>query len=141
MTEKLTSRIGPKDDKVAKRETCTSSSLQLEKIKLPRFGGEIRAYPQFKLDFEKQIMPHLQSDDAFYVLRSCLSSDPAMTVKSIDDDISEMWKRLDEKYGDPEKVADVIIDGIRRTRIIREGEEKRRDLLSSYRSLKMATEI
>jgi len=36
-----------------------------------------------------------------------------------------MWKRLDEKYGDPAKVADVIIDGIRRTRIIREGEEKR----------------
>ena len=48
-----------------------------------------------------------------------------MTVKSIDDDISEMWKRLDEKNGDPAKVADVIIDGIRRTRIIREGEEKR----------------
>ena len=29
------------------------------------------------------------------------------------------------KYGDPAKVADVIIDGIRRTRIIREGEGKR----------------
>ena len=42
MTEKLSSQIGPKDDKVAKRETCTSSNLQLEKIKLPRFEGEIR---------------------------------------------------------------------------------------------------
>lgn len=42
MTEKLSSRIGPKDDKVAKRETCTSSNLQLEKIKLPGFEGEIR---------------------------------------------------------------------------------------------------
>ena len=70
-------------------------------------------------------MPHLQSDDVSYVLRSCLGSDPATIVKSIDDDISEMWKRLDEKYGDPAKVADVIIDGIRKTRIIREGEEKR----------------
>lgn len=63
MTEKLTLRIGPKDDTVAKRETCMSSNLQLEKIKLPRFEGEIRVYPQFKRDFEKQIMPHLQSDD------------------------------------------------------------------------------
>ena len=125
MTEKLTSRIGPKDDQVARRETCTSTNFQLEKIELPRFEGEIRAYPQFKRDFEKQIMPHLQSDNMSYVLRSCLGSDPATTVKSIDDDISEMWKRLDEKYGDPAKVADVIIDGIRRTRIIREGEEKR----------------
>ena len=42
MTEKLSSRIGPKDDKVAKRETCTSSNLRLEKIKLPGFEGEIR---------------------------------------------------------------------------------------------------
>lgn len=42
MTEKLSSRIGPKDDKVAKRETCTSSNLQLEKIKLPGFEGETR---------------------------------------------------------------------------------------------------
>ena len=70
-------------------------------------------------------MPHLQSDDASYVLRSCLGSDRATTVESIDDDISEMWKRLDEKYGDPTKVTDIIIDEIRRTRIIREGEEKR----------------
>ena len=34
MTEKLSSQIGPKDDKVAKRETCTSSNLQLEKNKI-----------------------------------------------------------------------------------------------------------
>lgn len=70
-------------------------------------------------------MPHLQSDDASYALRSCLGSDPATTVESIDDEISEMWKRLNEKYGDPTKVTDIIIDEIRRTRIIREGEEKR----------------
>ena len=125
MTEKLTLQIGPKDNTVAKREPCTSCNLQLEKLKLPRFEGEIRAYPQFKRDFEKQIMPHLQSDDVSYVLGSCLGSDPAAIVNSVDDDISEMWNRLDEKYGAPAKVADVIIDGIRRTRIIREGEEKR----------------
>ena len=103
MTEKLTLQIGPKDDTVAKREPCTSSNLQLEKIKLPRFEGEICAYLQFKLDFEKQIMLHLQSDDVSYVLHSCLGSDPAAIVNSVDDDISEMWNRLDEKYGNPAK--------------------------------------
>ena len=113
-------RIGPKDDKVAKRETCTSSNLQLDQIKLPRFKGEIRAYLQFKRNFEKQMMPHHVS----FVLLPYLGSDPATIVRSIDDDISEMWKRLDEKYGNLAKVADVY-GGIRRTRIIREGEEKR----------------
>lgn len=44
MTEKLSSRIGPKDDKVAKRETCTSSNLQLEKNKI---AGISRRNSQF----------------------------------------------------------------------------------------------
>lgn len=30
-------------------------------------------------------------------------------VKSVDDDIIVMWKRLDEKYGDFVKVVDVVM--------------------------------
>ena len=48
-----------------------------------------------------------------------------MTVKSIDDDIQEIWKRLDEKYGDPAKVADAIISTIQNVRPIKEGENKK----------------
>ena len=47
-----------------------------------------------------------------------------------------MWKRLDDKYGDPAKVADVIIDSIRRTKIIREGEEFVNMLEDGYRDLR-----
>ena len=36
-----------------------------------------------------------------------------------------MWKRLDEKYGDPTRVADAIINDIRRVRAIKEGENRR----------------
>ncbi|XP_022797618.1 uncharacterized protein LOC111335888 [Stylophora pistillata] len=55
-----------------------------------------------------------------------------------------MWKRLDEKYGNPAKVADVIIDGIWRTETIREGEEKRffefvEIIEEGYRDLKRLT--
>lgn len=46
-------------------------------------------------------------------------------MNSVDDDIDEMWYFLDEKYGDLVKVVDVIIDGIKRFRIFREGEDKR----------------
>lgn len=91
---------------------------------MPKFDGEIRHYPQFKRDFQKHVIPTLHADDASYVLRSCLGKEPADTVKSVDDDIEEMWKRLDDKYGDPAKVADVIIDAIQRTRAIKEGEDK-----------------
>ena len=75
--------------------------LQLEKVKMPLFTGEIRDYPRFKMDFEKQVMPTINIESAPYILLSCLSKGPADVVKSIDDNIKDMWKRLDEKYGAP----------------------------------------
>ena len=36
-----------------------------------------------------------------------------------------MWKRLDEKYGDPAKVVDVIMNDIQNTRNIKDGENRR----------------
>ena len=99
--------------------------LQLEKIKMPSFHGNVRNYPQFKTDFEKQVMPSINAENAPYVLRSCLGKEPADTVKSVDDDITAMWKRLDEKYGDPAKVADVVMCAIQNMKPIREGENKK----------------
>ena len=99
--------------------------LQLEKVKMPSFTGEIRDYPRFKTDFERQVMPTIGIKNAPYILRSCLSKEAASTVKSIDDDLDAMWKRLDEKYGDPAKVVDVIMNGIQNTRNIKDGENRR----------------
>ena len=105
--------------------TASAPFLKLEKVRMPQFDGELRKYPQFKGDFKKQVMTKTQKSDAAYILRTCLEGEPARLVNSVDDDIDEMWQLLDEKYGDPAKVADVIIDGIKRFRILREGEDKR----------------
>ena len=112
--------------KETKQESTASASfLQLEKVRMPHFDGELRKYPQFKRDFQKQVMTQIRKGDAAYVLRTCLKGDPARLVNCVDDDIDEMWHRLDDKYGDPAKVADVIIDEIKRFRMLREGEDKR----------------
>ena len=105
--------------------TASAPFLKLEKVRMPQFDGELRKYPQFKRDFKKQVMTQTQKSDAAYILRTCLEGEPARLVNSVDDDIDEMWQLLDEKYGDPAKVADVIIDGIKGFRILREGEDKR----------------
>ena len=101
------------------------SNIHLEKIKMPRFDGELRDYPQFKRDFEKQVMPNLNINTAPYTLRSCLGMEPLAHVKSVDDDIQAMWERLDSKYGDPAKVADAIINSIQNVKCIKEGEHKK----------------
>ena len=36
-----------------------------------------------------------------------------------------MWRRLDEKYGYPAKITDVIINSIQRVKAIKEGKDKR----------------
>lgn len=77
------------------------------------------------MDFEKQVMPTTSIERAPYILRSCLGKEPADIIKSFDDDLEAMWKRLDEKYGAPTKVVDVIMNAIQNTRNIRDGENNR----------------
>ena len=91
---------------------------------MPHFEGNCASIRNLR-DFQKQVMTQTRKSDAAYVLPTCLDGEPARLVKSADDDIEEMWQRLDEKYGDPAKVADVIIDEIERFRMLREGEDKR----------------
>lgn len=121
----LDSKEKPMVESKAQVKTEKSSNLHLEKIRMPRFDGELREYPTFKRDFQKQVMPHLTENTAPYTLRSCLSKEPLAQVKSVDDDIRDMWERLDEKYGDPAKFADAIINDIRRIKSIKEGENRR----------------
>ena len=45
-------------------------------------------------------------------------------MRGVDDD-TEMCRRLDETYGDPAKITDVIINSIQRVKAIKEGEDKR----------------
>ena len=50
----------------------SGSSTRLERMKLSVFSGNIRDYPQFRSDFERHILPELESDETgAYVLKSC----------------------------------------------------------------------
>ena len=111
---------------VSKNEMSAGQGIRLEHIKMPVFDGDIRDYPRFKSDFLKQVVPEMESKDSMaYVLRSCLTKIPLDIVKNVDDDLDEMWKRLDEKYGKPSKLADVVMYDIKKLSAIREGDDKR----------------
>ena len=54
-------------------------------------------------------------DSAAYTLKNCLSSElDKRLVQYVDDDIGKMWKCLDERYGDPSKLVDVVLNDIRK---------------------------
>ena len=80
---------------------------------LPKFHGDIREYPRFKYDFKTQVLPSILETQQSYVLKSCLTGVPLEVVKNVDHSITEMWKRLDDKYAEPSKIIDVIMNDIK----------------------------
>ena len=91
--------------------------IRLSRVELPKFSGEIRDYPRFKADFQKQVMPQATSDEnAAYTLRTCLSKRSQEVVKLVDN-LSDMWDKLDEEFGDPSIVSDLIVNDIKKFRM------------------------
>ena len=99
---------------------------------------------RFKNDFKMQVVPSVKdSASQSYVLKSCLSGDPLDIVKSVNDDINEMWTRLDDRYGKSRKLADAIMSDIKRLTAVTEGDDKRMVELvnvieNGYRELQIA---
>ena len=102
-----------------KASTSSKSKMQtldmkMERMQWPKFDGDIREYPRFKSDFAKHVMPRMASDDsAAYILKSCLDKQPLEAIKNVDDNLVEMWSRLDDKYGRSSKIVDAIMYDIK----------------------------
>ena len=117
--------MGPEREKSNGSRLESGSALKLERMKMPKFDGDIREYPRFKSDFLQQIQPEMKdSRNSAYVLKTCLTGPAADVVRNVDDDIAEMWNRLDIQYGRPSKLADIIINEIKNLRSIQDGDAK-----------------
>ena len=81
-------------------DNSPSSSIRLEKLRFQTFDDDIRKYPKFKAEFQKYIQPLCKSDEIAFILRSYLIDEISEEVDSLGDDIDQIWKRLDKKYGD-----------------------------------------
>jgi hypothetical protein len=105
---------------------ATYSAVRLEKIKMPIFSGNVRDWPRFKSDFKYHVEASMSSEAAtVYALRSCLCSSAAAHVRPVNDNLSEMWNRLEERYGNPGKVVDVILLDLKQFRLISENENQK----------------
>ena len=46
------------------------------------------------------------------------------TVKNVDDDVNQMWERLDDKYGRTSKLTDAILQDIQQMKPLADGEDQ-----------------
>ena len=57
---KVTMEIRARIEKLNKSsENRNKTQLKLDRVKLPSFNGQIREYPRFKTNFERQVIPKL----------------------------------------------------------------------------------
>ena len=59
------------------------------------------------------------------MLKSCLNGEPLDIAKGVDHSITEMWKRLDERYGRARKLADAVMTDIKRLKVVLEGDGRK----------------
>ena len=91
-----------------------SNPIQLERIKLDKFNGDIRKYPKFKEQFELYVKPLCTEAQLPFVLKSHLDEQVKEEVDNVDDNMETLWERLDKKYGNCGKLVDVILADIAR---------------------------
>ena len=90
-----------------------NKGIQLEKLKFESFDGNIRRYPKFKYEFQQHIQPMCNQKQVAFVLKSYLTKDIQEEVEMIAENVDDMWKRLDKKYGDKGKLIDSIMADIK----------------------------
>ncbi|XP_062605795.1 uncharacterized protein LOC134267606 [Saccostrea cucullata] len=107
--------------KITSQEKCVKEqSLKVKKLDPPHFSGKIRNYPSFKSDYFTHMIPTYGKDP--FALKNSLSGEPFEIIKGVDNDFEEMFKRLDLKYGRPEKLADTVLADIRALKAVPEGD-------------------
>ena len=97
--------------------------LKVKPLQAPSFDGDIRQYPSFKRDYQAH-MAKFYGEDAF-ALKSCLTGDALQLVQPVDDDYREMFKRLDFRYGRPEKLVDTVLNELKNLKKVEEHDSKK----------------
>lgn len=98
--------------------------MKHEKPKLPTFNGDVRKYFIFKADFQHAVESYYSERDAIAILRSCLGPEPSKLVDGISTDLKAAWNYLDQNYGDPRVVSDVVTADLERFKAIQPGEDQ-----------------
>ena len=103
--------------------------MKHEKPKLPTFSGHA-------------VESYYSECDAIAIVRSCLGPERSKLVDGISTDLKAAWNYLDQNYGDPRVVSDVITADLERFKAIQLGEDHRFcDLVNLVRSYNILKDV
>ena len=90
-----------------------SNQLKSERVRNPKFTGDIRAFANFKNDFEKIVAQKYtdKTHQAYVMKQSCLVGECKKLVENLND-IDKIWERLEMRYGDSDEIVNVIVQDL-----------------------------
>ncbi|XP_068250243.1 uncharacterized protein [Palaemon carinicauda] len=106
-------------DSESKMETL----IKVKRLDPPEFSGDMRNYGTFKRDYMRLIVPFYGQDA--YALKKCLSGEALTCVEGVEDEFEEMFRRLDDKYGNPCKLTEAIVSELKSLKPLNDGDLKR----------------
>ena len=87
--------------------------IKLPPIQFQTFSGDIRKYPLFKEEFKTHVLPLCEPEQEVVVLKSYLSEETREEVVNAGSNPSDVWARLDNKYGRPDKIVDAVLSDLK----------------------------
>ena len=57
------------------------------------------------------------------ILHSCLGPEPGELIEGISSDLNSAWKYLDQNYGDPRVISDIVTGDLEKFKAIQAGED------------------
>ena len=102
-----------------------STGAKVEKIGLPTFGGNCRAFARFKGDFNNIVIPnHPDETTCLYAMKSKCLKGPAKTLVENLQSLEEVWERLESKYGNSSEVLNLVINDVKSLSIEKKNQER-----------------
>ena len=121
---KMNNTIDSYVNEVKLNNSKTVQKINIKKLGLPSFNGNVRDYMRFIKDFKTLVLPSVSPEQSAFALRQCLTS-CVKTYLGNDDDINSMLKTLDQRYGDPGKLVESVVGDVQRFKKIDDGDTKK----------------
>ena len=107
---------------VKPKQLTDATSVKLESMKFPIFNGDPREYATFIDDVATNVVPKYGKNAC--ALRQCLGDIPKLAIRGCEKSYDQMIKKLEEEYGDPRKLVDIVISDLKNLVIINENDTK-----------------